>query len=138
MLFEHTDLCMSVTQAGGSIYYVADAMIWHLIPPPFEPCDYPYFLLRWSDDRNRASVDHFARKWQLDPDDPVPAQTLIWATHHRERALSGLSWPLGKLAGFLRYHGAPYLGDALASTIETAVVTKPLERRRLALSGNPA
>jgi GT2 family glycosyltransferase len=136
-ILEHPDLCMSVSHAGGSIFYVADAVICHLIPPPFEPYDIPYFLLRWSEEWNRASVDRFARKWDLDADDPVLAHSLVWATYHRQLALSRLSWPLGKLAGFLWYHGAVKAGKSLAHKLETAMTGKYLAQRRLALRQSP-
>jgi GT2 family glycosyltransferase len=132
-LLDHDDLCMSVTHAGGLILYVADAMICQLIPPPFEAYDLPYFLLRWSEEWNRASVDRFARKWDLDADDPVLAHTLVWAMYHRQLALSRLSWPLGKVAGFLWYHGAASAGKALARKLETAIPAKYLAQRLQAL-----
>jgi hypothetical protein len=132
-ILDHEDLCMCVTRAGGSIFYVADATICHLIPPPFEQYDIPYFLLRWGDEWNRPSVEHFARKWDLDVEDPALAHSVVWANYHRQLALSHLSWPLGKLAGFLWYHGAAKAGKALAQKLETAMTGKCLAQRRLAL-----
>jgi hypothetical protein len=132
-VLDHEDLCLSVLKAGGSIYYVAESMIRHLIPPPFKSYDLPFFLLRWSEDWNRASLEHFARKWKLPVNDPTMAHSLVWAAYHRQLALSHVLWPLGKIAGFLWYHGAGSAGRALAQKLEAAVTSKRLAQRLIAL-----
>ena len=137
-VLDHEDLCLSILKAEGSIYYVADSMIRHLIPPPFKSYDLPYYLLRWSEEWNRASHERFARKWNLPLNDPTLARSLIWATYHRQLALSQVQWPLGKIAGFLWYHGAAGAGKALAQKLESAMTSKCLAQRRSALSQSPA
>ncbi len=83
---EHIDFCFMVTQAGGRIYNEREAVIttdtvgidsnkkglmdWfgQLQRPEFKWYDLPYFMLRWSDAWDRASLDHLRQKWGLAED----------------------------------------------------------------------
>lgn len=83
---EHIDFCFMVTQAGGHIYNERSAMVttdtlgldsnklglmaWfgQIKLPDFQWYDLPYFMLRWSDAWDRASLDHLRHKWNLDED----------------------------------------------------------------------
>ncbi len=67
---QHTDFCLQTRKSGQSIYLEPRAVVTHLAPPPFEPSDLEYFQLRWSDLWNRATVEHFRRKWELPANDP--------------------------------------------------------------------
>lgn len=61
---ENLDFCMLVKQAGGTIWLEPDSRITYLTLP-LAWSDVPYFTLRWSDAWDRASFDHFRRKWDL-------------------------------------------------------------------------
>ena len=83
---EHIDFCFMVTEAGGSIYSERDAVVttdtlgiasnkaglkaWfgQLKLPDFKWSDLPYFMVRWSDAWDRASLDHLRQKWNLAED----------------------------------------------------------------------
>jgi GT2 family glycosyltransferase len=65
-LQEHIDLAMTVRKAGGSIYLEPRGMASYVPVPPGEWWDLPYFMLRWSEPWNIASVHHFNRKWGYD------------------------------------------------------------------------
>jgi GT2 family glycosyltransferase len=65
---EHVDLCMSVRKAGGSVYFEPDALVTYLTPPPLLRSDLRFFLSRWSESRNEASLRHFYAKWGFDND----------------------------------------------------------------------
>lgn len=83
---EHIDFCFMVTQAGGSIYSERNAIVttdtlglasnkaglmaWfgQLKLPDFKWSDLPYFMVRWSDAWDRASLDHLRQKWDLAED----------------------------------------------------------------------
>lgn len=83
---EHIDFCFMVTQAGGTIYNEREAVIttdtlgidsnkegllaWfgELKLPDFKCSDLPYFMIRWSDRWDRASLDHLRQKWDLTED----------------------------------------------------------------------
>jgi GT2 family glycosyltransferase len=82
---EHVDLCLTVLGAGGTVFFEPAAEVTHLMPPPFAFSDYPYFMLRWSDAWNRASIKHFQRKWALEDDDPSLRQLGEWLGRHRQR-----------------------------------------------------
>jgi hypothetical protein len=94
---EHIDLGLLVKRAGGSVYIEPLAVITYVPPPPCEWRDFPYFMMRWSDAWNRATIRHFKEKWGysragffgdadgLDGEDTI----LRWARGHR-RLMTGL------------------------------------------------
>lgn len=65
---EHIDFCMTVAQTGGKIYCEPAAVVTYVPGPPFKWSDMHYFMLRWSDDWEVASLQHFRDKWQLKKD----------------------------------------------------------------------
>lgn len=65
---EHIDFCMTVAQSGGKIYCEPAAVVTYVPGPPFKWSDMHYFMLRWSDDWELASLQHFRDKWQLKKD----------------------------------------------------------------------
>ena len=84
---ENPDFCMSVRQAGGDVYFEPGALVTYVPPPPLAWSDLRYFLLRWSDAWNRASLDHFREKWRLAADDPTLARQFKDWTWWRRQAL---------------------------------------------------
>ncbi|MBW4517713.1 MAG: glycosyltransferase [Timaviella obliquedivisa GSE-PSE-MK23-08B] len=84
---EHIDFCFMVTQAGGSIYSERNAVIttdtigietnqtglvnWFgdIQLPDFKWSDLPYFMVRWNDDWDLASLHHLRQKWNLAEDE---------------------------------------------------------------------
>ena len=82
---EHTDLCMNVREAGLPIVFEPASVVSYVPPPPFALSDIPYFLLRWSDEWTRSSLEHFVARWRLDPTDPGPGleSTLGFVRWHR-------------------------------------------------------
>ncbi|MGH7402794.1 MAG: glycosyltransferase family 2 protein [Candidatus Rokuibacteriota bacterium] len=84
---ENPDFCMSVRQAGGEIYFEPAALITYLPPPPLAWSDLLFFLRRWSNAWNRASLRRFQEKWHLPGDDPnLTRQFTLW-TRWRRQAL---------------------------------------------------
>lgn len=65
---EHIDFCMTVAEAGGKIYCEPASIVTYVPGPPFELSDMPYFMLRWSDAWELASLEHFRQKWQVTED----------------------------------------------------------------------
>jgi hypothetical protein len=108
---ENPDFCMSVRQAGGDIYFEPAALVTYLPPPPLAWSDLRYFLLRWSDAWNRASLDHFRDKWRLAEDDPgLAKQFKEWTWWRRQ----GLLPPSSILARLLRTRAGFSLAHRLA------------------------
>ena len=65
---EYLDFCMTVTRLGEPIYLEPSSVVTFLTHPPAPPLslsDLPYFMLRWSDAWERASLRHFQQKWNL-------------------------------------------------------------------------
>jgi hypothetical protein len=103
---EHLDLCMTIQQAGGPIYFEPAAAVTWMAPPPLAWSDLPFFLKRWSESWNRSSMEHFDRKWVLHEDERRLVQ-LAWLTEYRHAVLRlpvGLAqlrrllgWRLGNL-----------------------------------------
>lgn len=65
---ENLDFCMAITAAGGSIYVEPRSRITYLPPVRMALADVPYFALRWSDEWDLASFEHFRNKWRLADD----------------------------------------------------------------------
>lgn len=59
---EHLDLCLLVAEAGHQVYLEPDSRVTYLTPPPVDLGDVPFFLRRWSEAWNRASLEHFCTK----------------------------------------------------------------------------
>lgn len=65
---EYLDFCMTVAQAGGTIYLEPASVVTFLTHPPapsLKWSDLPYFMMRWSDTWERESLLHFQQKWNL-------------------------------------------------------------------------
>ncbi|MGF1482134.1 MAG: glycosyltransferase family 2 protein [Cyanophyceae cyanobacterium] len=65
---EYIDFAMSVIKAGGTIYLEPSSVVTFLTHPPAPQMpwsDLPYFMLRWSDEWERASLLHLQQKWGL-------------------------------------------------------------------------
>jgi GT2 family glycosyltransferase len=85
---ENPDFCMSVRQTGAEVYFEPASMITYLPPPPLAWSDVPYFMLRWSDAWNRATLEHFRAKWALPDNDPnLTYQFASWTWWRRQALL---------------------------------------------------
>jgi GT2 family glycosyltransferase len=65
---EHLDLCLQIAEAGGSVWLEPASVVTYVTPPPVVGPDIPYFLLRWSESWNVASLAHFCDKYGIDPE----------------------------------------------------------------------
>lgn len=91
---EHIDFCMTVREAGGSVWFEPASIITYVFPcraRPMSPEDWPFFALRWSNSYGTRSLDHFVRKWGLRTDPGyVRSKQGIYAT----RRLQGMLIPM--------------------------------------------
>jgi GT2 family glycosyltransferase len=62
---EHIDFCMTVTYAGGTIYCEPASVVTYVPGLKYELPELAFFMLRWSDAWEIASLEHFAQKWHL-------------------------------------------------------------------------
>jgi GT2 family glycosyltransferase len=81
---EHLDICLMVARLGGEIYLEPGSLINYLSPPPLARSDLSFFMLRWSDEWNRKSLEHFRKKWELADDSAFIDNHLRWLTAHRQ------------------------------------------------------
>ncbi|MDV2995500.1 MAG: hypothetical protein N4J56_005154 [Chroococcidiopsis sp. SAG 2025] len=65
---EHLDFCMSVIQAGGTVYFEPSSIITYVPGQPLKPIDLHFYMLRWSDAWELASLSRLREKWQLAED----------------------------------------------------------------------
>jgi hypothetical protein len=65
---EHLDIALLLKQKGGRTYTEPASVISYLAPAPFVLADAEFFALRWSDEWYEATIEHFARKFNLDRD----------------------------------------------------------------------
>lgn len=62
---EHLDFCMSVREAGGTVYFEPACIVTYVPGPPLEWSDLHYYMLRWSDAWTVASLKRLSEKWDL-------------------------------------------------------------------------
>ena len=65
---EHLDFCMSVREAGEKVYFEPDSIATYLPGPPLEISDLHYYMLRWSNAWQLASLKRMREKWNLAED----------------------------------------------------------------------
>ncbi|MEA5518555.1 glycosyltransferase family 2 protein [Limnoraphis robusta] len=66
---EHLDFCMLVRQAGGKVYFEPNCIVTYVPGPPLEFTDLHYYMLRWSDAWQLASLHRLRDKWNLAEDE---------------------------------------------------------------------
>ncbi len=66
---EHVDLCMLVAQASGTVYLEPESLMTYVAQPPLEWTDIHYYMLRWSDAWELASLKRLRDKWNLTEDE---------------------------------------------------------------------
>ena len=81
------DLCLRLHAAGWPIVLEPAARATYVRPRLLHRCDRDFFSLRWSDGWNRASLEHFASKWNLRDNDPVAADELERLSEYRRKML---------------------------------------------------
>jgi GT2 family glycosyltransferase len=111
---EHLDVCLDVLKAGGTVWFEPESVVTYLAPPPLAMRDYPLYMLRWSDDWERRSLEHFREKWDLSSDEFFRARLARLGWRRRMSILHPLAQRLS-----IRGRGSGKVERALS----------PLERR---------
>lgn len=65
---EHLDFCMTVREAGEKVYFEPNCIVTYLPGPPLEKVDLHYYMLRWSNAWQMASLKRMLEKWNLTED----------------------------------------------------------------------
>jgi hypothetical protein len=118
---EHADLCHSVRQAGGSIYFEPDSVVAYRRPPPLRRMDLPYFVLRWSDEWCLPTFGHINRKYDLQDDHYGIYHRMV--RPHRAMALAPARERACRLLG-------PALGNRLLDWYRQRIIDAGLRARR--------
>ncbi len=113
---EHIDLCLLVKQAGGTICFEPRSLVNYLSPPPLARSDLSFFMLRWSDEWNRKSLEHFRKKWELADNSTFLTRHYDWLTGHRQQiTLAPMQTGLRNLVG---WRLGSWLGSQLLARAE--------------------
>jgi GT2 family glycosyltransferase len=113
---EHIDFCMTVKQAGGTVWFEPDSVITYVFPCRARPMnreDWPFFSLRWSNAYGARSLSHFIEKWNLKTSpDYVDSKKMIYIM----RRWQGILIPIMR--------GVPLIGrnDAVAKKAARAAM----------------
>jgi GT2 family glycosyltransferase len=109
---EHIDLCLTVRQAGGVVWFEPNSIVTYVPPPPFEWSDIPFYLLRWSDSWAESSLRHLQKKWNLDASPELLMNN--WLRPHRNVAF-------GKLPARLQRYLGKRVGDRVVRSLESVL-----------------
>jgi GT2 family glycosyltransferase len=66
---DHVDYCLRLEEAGARIMFEPAAVVHYIPGPPADRHDLYFFMVRWSDEWERRSLERFREKWRLDDDD---------------------------------------------------------------------
>lgn len=66
---EHVDFCILVTQAGGTVYLEPDSVVTYVPGASLAWSDMHFYMLRWSDAWEMASLSRLREKWNLTEDE---------------------------------------------------------------------
>jgi GT2 family glycosyltransferase len=130
---EHVDLCLRVAQAGGGIWFEPRSQVTYLPPRPVQRDELAFYLMRWNDAWNRASIEHFCTKWGIAADDPYREHQTRFLRRLRRRALGRLAWPLGRGLELLVYRKpvGPWI-EPLVQQLEAAAIRNLVAARQSA------
>lgn len=84
---EHLDFCMSVVKVGGTVYFEPDSIVTYVPGPPLEWTDLRFYMLRWSDAWELASLSRLREKWDLAEDGYFQAKYKIFGWRRRDSIL---------------------------------------------------
>jgi GT2 family glycosyltransferase len=88
---EHLDFCMTVAEAGGTVYFEPDSIVTYVPGPPLELTDIPFYMLRWSDAWVLNSLQRLREKWDLTEDGYFKYKYKVLGWRRRETILRPLS-----------------------------------------------
>lgn len=88
---EIDDFGLSAAEAGATMFFEPKALVNQLLPLPLPRGvgDAPFLLQRWSRKKSVATVNHFARKWNIRSDSQVLEMKLYWTGRRRRLFLIG-------------------------------------------------
>lgn len=116
---EHYDFSLAVLENGGEIYFEPASIIRYNVAGEWLVSDLPYFSLRWCDEWNLSSLDHFYRKRSYAKGAEYSI-SLDWVALHQ------------RIPGIKRFGGQPHT-EATDTSGEAAQTNLQLYRQLAAL-----
>lgn len=126
---EHGDLCLTVMNAGHSIYLEPASQITYAPPKRLADGDEPFFTLRWSEAWMHATRRRIDEKWNLTPGNRENKRAHNWVADHRRYRLL---W-LNKLRKWIGPKWAKSFEKRFVAPVESA-----MSRRRYPLAEHAA
>lgn len=131
---EHVDLCILVAEAGGTIYLEPDSLVTYVPGPPLDWSDVAYYMLRWSNAWEMASLKRLREKWNLTEDKYFQNkyQRLGW------RRKMTIIDPISRQLGFGNRFLSKVVGKilSLADRLLNHYITSSYARKHLANNSN--
>jgi len=122
----HSDLCLLVRNAGGTVWFEPGSVVTYVPPPPVHISDLPYFLLRWSNDWMTQGKARFAEKWGLRADDPDLIRHNWWISYQRLLFVP----PVWNALGVLGLQRRNRVAAGILGTIDFLVTQRIARRNR--------
>lgn len=123
---DYVDICFTVREAGGSVYFEPGSVVLYYLPLHIKWSDLPFFILRWSDAWNNATFLHNAEKWNICLNDPTLTRAREDLTAWRLK-YSGLASPI--LRYFFGWRITTWMVRPIDHLVSTAI-TRWAERKR--------
>lgn len=105
---EHIDLCLTVMEGGGRIFFEPESVITY-VPAPLALHELPFFMLRWSEEWSQRSIDRFMAKWKAADANPA-AHNVRFVWEHRGFGMPNFRKHVMGLAG---WRGGKWIVDGV-------------------------
>ncbi len=131
---EHVDLCILVASAGGKIYLEPESLVTYVPGPPLQWSDVGYYMLRWSDAWELASLKRLRDKWNLTEDQYFKNKYKRLGWRRRMTIIDPISCQLGFGNRFLSRVAAKLLRKA--DKMLNKYITSSYARKHLSSESN--
>ena len=139
---EHLDFCMSVHEIGGKVLIEPTSRVTYMFPNrhhALTAADFPFFLVRWSAEWQTRSLDHFAQKWGLAPDEYFDKRytKVHWRRQHGvTKTMARMVPVLGRNQTFTQWFVSAF--DPLVRRYASHLVSRQDAQRRKTASPRPS
>ncbi|MEM8745928.1 MAG: glycosyltransferase [Actinomycetota bacterium] len=86
---DHEDLTLAAIERGVGVWFEPAARITYLTMIALDENEIGYWQLRWCEEWNRTSLEHFGRKWKIETSSGWPVTARLWGTRERTRWYHG-------------------------------------------------
>ena len=114
---EHGDLCLTVRNAGHTVYLEPDSQITYAPPSRLAEADAEFFNLRWSEAWAAATHRRLTEKWNLTTSSAETRRSRRWVSDHRRYRLA---W-LHKLRKRIGHKWTKTIEKRLVAPVESAL-----------------